>query len=127
MYIVPYTYRRRGKEYKSCLACRREANSRFKARVPVCHPERKHRLKGLCASCLRQERLQGPDKEKFLQRERELGRKYYARNVVANRLAANQRTLRKFGLTLTTYQQMYEAQSGVCAICNNPEKRVIAD
>lgn len=35
----------------------------------------------------------------------------------------NRRLLRRYGITLDTYHQLYRIQNGVCAICQRPERR----
>jgi hypothetical protein len=32
---------------------------------------------------------------------------------------------RKFGITIDEYDRIFEKQNGVCAICNNPETKII--
>lgn len=50
-------------------------------------------------------------------------RKYCAKNPNKKR---DERLQRDFGITLENYQQMLAEQNGVCALCFQPEKRIIS-
>lgn len=46
----------------------------------------------------------------------------------ANRTRVRERHLENaYGLTLQEYDDMFDAQSGVCAICSRPERRVVGN
>lgn len=54
----------------------------------------------------------------YYQNSKEERRKYYKDNIKQQK---NSQLLRHYGITLEQYNQMFEAQNGVCAICGQPE------
>ena len=50
--------------------------------------------------------------------------KYY-RSTEKGKLAKRRNVLRKYGLTLEEYQNKWNSQQGVCAVCKQPETRII--
>lgn len=79
-----------------CLTAEHLDTIRPVARIPDCHPDRKHEAHGLCGNCY--------------QRSRATYRDNYARNNL-------RRSLGKTGLTEIEYQEMLSSQEGRCAIC----------
>lgn len=60
----------------------------------------------------------GKHKERILARMRE----YYSKHPDKLKVIARKKNLRrKYGITLEDYQEMWDAQKGLCAICNSPE------
>lgn len=50
------------------------------------------------------------------------GRKYYLANKAKHSARSKQRRLGKFGLTEAAYERLNISQSGLCAICRQPEE-----
>lgn len=74
-----------------------------------------------CRACQRErharEKRESPDL--VLQRGRESSLRWKARHPDLARAAEERQKLRKYGLTVTDYQKMFDAQGGVCAICKD--------
>lgn len=79
-----------------------------KAKVPTCHPDRKHEAKGLCASCYAVT-LARKHPSKVSARMR-VWRANNKEKVLAHQVA-------RYGLTLQEYRDLYNAQHQKCAIC----------
>lgn len=89
--------------------------ARIKARKnpATCHPEKQELARGLCNTCYRRWwRKENPDKNWKAQNEYQKRR--YAQKPASERRAI---MMRRYGLTVADYDQMFESQSGVCAIC----------
>ena len=72
-YITPYQERRGGRKTCSKRCCnelKRDFAAKQPKTKPDCHPKRKHKANGFCASCYRRELLAGYDEE-HLQAARE--------------------------------------------------------
>jgi hypothetical protein len=86
------------------------------------HPDRKHAAKGLCKSCyIQQLRKRTPE----LHQQHLKSRRVYRTKLYRTKdgwLKARAKHIKEtFGLTLEEYQQMQDAQGGVCKICRRPE------
>lgn len=69
--------------------------------LPVCHPDRKHSGRGLCASC-RNKQYRLDNLERLRQKDRVL------------------RRLQRHGITAEKLAGLERRQGGVCAICKKP-------
>lgn len=79
------------------------------ARIPTCHPERKHLAKGLCKSCYDAQRV-AANREHHNARKRD----WAARNP-DRRLATRRKYL--YGIDQDTIVARFKAQDGLCKIC----------
>jgi hypothetical protein len=87
---------------KTCSQCNLEKSLdsfRFRKRS-----SKKHNYESYCKAC-----------------EKENYKEYYSQNRAELRLRDFERNCRKFGLTVTQYENMAEAQQNKCAICKGPE------
>lgn len=92
-----------------CYRSWKEATKKPSKRKPAtCHPERPHAAKGLCNSCY--------------------AKKHSAENKESYRKAARTYVYKKsYGISLETYQEMVNLQSGKCLICDKVAPRLNVD
>lgn len=76
--------------------------------VPVCHPDRTYKAKGLCAPCYGRSR----------RKQRLVGERRWEREHAEKRKASkfNSR-LKRYGLTAEELAKLESSQGGVCALC----------
>jgi len=80
-------------------------------KMAKCHPDRVNRAHGLCESCYQMK-----------------WRKDHGVKTTRNPLTGRETALiTKYGLTLNEYQAMYDAQNGICPICNNYFEKLNVD
>ena len=79
-------------------------------RQAECHPDRKHHCRGLCRYCYnKQWKRDHPERAaEYYRRHRQEWRRYML--------------VSKWGMSPAEYDEMLEAQGGVCAICKGSEK-----
>jgi Recombination endonuclease VII len=88
-----------------------------RARVPECHPERRHEAKGLCHSCYHiRWHAARPDKR------REYNLRWASKNPERKREAHFKH---EYGLTLDAVEALKQAQDGMCAVCLEPAELVV--
>lgn len=92
------------------------------ARVPECHPDRKHGGKGLCNSCYMKYRWRTDPafRDRMTHYRKQIWRK---RNPGKETKQARSIALRrKYGIDDIIYEEMLKSQEGVCAICAGVDK-----
>jgi len=103
---------------KHCSTCKRN--------LPVsCFYKRVTAYSGLSCCC---KECKGKRKKKYLctpkgrKKSRESAKRDYYKNKTERNLARCDRSLKRlYGITLAEYDEMFEKQNGVCAICSLPE------
>lgn len=91
-----------------------------KIRRPECHPEKKHRARGLCNRCYNREFYHRFPEQAVKARNRA---KAYAVNNPEKVKAANRNKhlIKKFGITLDEYHVIAKKQKNICKICGKKE------
>lgn len=72
----------------------------------------------LCRPCLRARNLKRYKDPEIRQKIRDSGARWRERNPDSD---ANRRLIRVYGITLAEYDELFEAQGGVCALCKKGE------
>lgn len=87
---------------------------------PVCHPDRKHRARGLCGACYERWNLENNPgrKARVAAYRKEWRRKHYEQDLKSIR---NGQLKKDFGITLDDYNRMAKEQNYLCLICGKPE------
>jgi hypothetical protein len=80
----------------------------YHARIPDCHPDRKHHGRGLCEQCYRSPKL-NPVKHKYQQ-------------STYTDVHWGYRLKHFYGITPEDYDRLNEQQHGLCAICGQPPR-----
>lgn len=88
-----------------------------------CHPEQKYHCKGLCAPCYRRAtHLRRKQNPQYMQQARQRARIWALENPERIReLDVRNNLMKKYGITLEHYEQLYSTQNGCCALCDKPE------
>jgi len=85
----------------------------------ICHPERPMQAKGLCPSCYNKQ-MKETDPS-YAERQRENSRKWSKDNPKLKAEYDRDYHLRTtYGITMDDYKELFDAQNGLCAICNKP-------
>lgn len=85
-----------------------------------------------CKSCsqagkkLSRELLKQRDVERWRQQQRVYKEKFRQRHPERVKLSDRKQNLKHFGLSIDNYTQLFEAQEGLCAICQKTQKRKLA-
>ena len=91
---------------KKCNKCGYVGEDFSPGKGRVCRP---------CRNAYARERYQDPDISASV---RETQARWRAANPEVD---VNRRLVREFGITLAEYDEMFDAQAGVCALCGKPE------
>lgn len=97
---------KRHKAKGKCVNCYAEALRRKDGRRPAgpwkatCHPSARHKAIGLCVDCYPKSNRELLSKRMWIRKLR-----------------------REFGISEEIYNEKYESQGGVCAICKQPENK----
>ena len=92
------------------------------AQVPTCHPNERHQAKGLCPACYQRKARQGSEKARAAHVKANI--EWKRRNP--ERMAQYHRKS-NYGLREEEFQDMLDAQTGLCAICHKSMKPVCVD
>jgi hypothetical protein len=98
-------------------------------RAPTCHPDRRHKAHGLCASCYTRKRhTKNPElgkaqveRVKAWRKNPINAEKYKAQPCRSPERRRLRHLKSRYGLTETQYASLLSKQDGVCRICNNPD------
>lgn len=91
--------------------------------TPICHPDRKHKAKGLCQHCYRRERMKDPIvREKHLAYDRKRGKRRRLTDRY-KRVIKNKELVRTYGITLADFERMLVEQNHNCKICEKPSAK----
>jgi hypothetical protein len=123
---------------KTCSKC----GAKYQATAEYFYPDKRHKdkLQSACKKCCCADKKGYYQTEKGKVVHKRAGKKYqqstkgknyhkkYERTDKGKRLKMKGRLKRNFGLTIEQYDKLFEAQNGVCAICNgiNPDGRRLA-
>ena len=81
--------------------------------VPICHPERQHHAKGMCAECY------GLDYAKANPEARKNAANGYAKRHPAR--LRDSRLRHQYGITAKAFAVKFKEQGGLCAVCHTRE------
>lgn len=90
-------------------------------KVAYCHPERRHHCRGMCLRCYCRDyakRCPRPDwRKRNPERAKILTQRYEAKRQAESRWRVYYLN-KHFGITVAYYNEMWEKQKGLCAICH---------
>jgi hypothetical protein len=90
-------------------------------RMATCHPERKHKGRGLCSNCYKKWQIENVPGYR---------EKHKAWNSKRKNYSHGNARFSRHGITRDIYEARYRQQNGLCAICNNPpapDKTLVID
>jgi hypothetical protein len=84
------------------------------AKIPRCHPTRKHEAKGMCKSCYTRKKYKNYKTQLHIL---ERNRAWRRNNPEQAKRAIKSSNLKQYGITVDDYYDLLKAQDGKCAIC----------
>jgi len=92
----------------------------------TCHPERPHRARGMCDRCY--DKWLYANSANFRSQRLKSGSNWRKNHPADSRLAdRKQKLLRKYGISLEEYDQLFSTQRGRCAICGRTDSILAVD
>lgn len=92
------------------------------ARFADCHPDKKHKAKGLCAPCYEKTKVRTPEQKA---RHKEMAKRRL--HETQNKYTYVNHIKKAYGLTRQEYEYMLLSQQNTCAICVNNFKNCVSN
>ena len=92
----------------------------------TCHPSRPHKAKGWCRECYNAARSEEKRRAEYERAKQQPGwgdrQRAYRHSEKAKRCKRNSALKKHYGITLTEYEAMHDAQAGLCALCGSAQR-----
>lgn len=112
-------YAQKSKEWRSRNPDKvKLSNIKTKSKIPSCHPERKHKAKGLCQHCYRRHQIATNPivRQKYKDREKKRSQKR-SKDPQYKLKSRNRMLKRQYNIDIIQYNELFSLQNGKCAIC----------